>query len=96
MNTREDRAKLKKLLIILESEFCPTILMGRLVGKIHPETDSVMQWYMQAGNITTTIKFKVYFTLPALSATHVVTCKCHVDDFAKGIYNMILGQDILT
>ena len=54
-----------------------------------------MQWHTQAGNITTNIKVKVYFTLPALSMTNVVTWKCHVDDFAKVRYNMILGQDIL-
>ena len=55
-----------------------------------------MQWHMQAGNIPTNLKVKVDFILPALSATNFVTCKCHVDDSAKGRYDMILGQDILT
>ena len=48
-----------------------------------------MQWNTQAGNITTNLKVKVYFTLPELNATNIVTWKCHVDDYAKGIYNMI-------
>ena len=54
-----------------------------------------MQWHMQAGNLTTKFKVKVDFTLPALSATNVVTWNCHLDDSAKGRYNMILGRDIL-
>ena len=39
---------------------------------------------------------KVDFTLPALSAMNVVTWKFHVDESAKGQYNMILGQDLLS
>ena len=54
-----------------------------------------MQWNKQVGNITTSIKVKVDFTLTELSATDVVTWSFHVDDFAKGRYNMILGQDLL-
>ena len=43
-----------------------------------------MQWHTQAGNITTNIKVKVDFTLPALRATNVVTWRCHIDDSVKG------------
>ena len=56
----------------------------------------MMQSHTQAGNITTNSKVKVDFTLTALSAMNVVTWKCHVNDSAKGRYNMILGRDILT
>ena len=55
-----------------------------------------MQWHTQAGNITTNIKVEVDFTLPALSATNVVMWKCHMDDSAKGRYDIIVGRDILT
>ena len=55
-----------------------------------------MQWHTQASNITTNIKVKVYFTLPALSAMNVVTWKFHVDESAKGRYDMILGWDLLS
>ena len=58
--------------------------MRRLVEKINPDKYAVMQWHMQAGNITTNIKVKVYLTLPKLSETNVVMWKCHVDDSAKG------------
>ena len=47
--------------------------MGRLVRKLHPEKDAVMQWHTQAGNITTNLKVKVDFTLPALITTNAVT-----------------------
>ena len=50
-----------------------------------------MHWHTQAGNITTNLKVGVYFTLPTISATNVLTWKCHVDDSAKGGYDMILG-----
>ena len=51
---------------------------------------------MQAGNVTTNHKVKVDFTLPALSVTNVVMWKCHMDDSAKGRYDIILGQYLLT
>ena len=70
--------------------------MGRLVEKLHPEKYAVMQWHMQAGNITTNLKVKVDFTLPELVMTNVLTWKIHVDNSAKGRYYMILGQYILT
>ena len=69
---------------------------GKASKTISPEKYAPMQWHMQARNITINLKVKVYFILPALSATNVVTWKCHVDDSAKGRYNMILGRDILT
>ena len=53
-----------------------------------------MQWHAQASNITTNIKVKIYFTLPKLSATKKLTENCHVNDYAKGRYDMILGRDI--
>ena len=54
----------------------------------------MMQWHMQALNITTNLKVKVYFNLTSLSATNFMTWKCHVDDSAKVSYDMILGRDI--
>ena len=55
-----------------------------------------MHWNTQAGNITTNIEVKIYFTLPALSATNVVTWNCHVVDSTKGKYDIILGRYLLT
>ena len=53
-----------------------------------------MQLHTQAGNSNTDIMVKLYFTFPELSAMNVVTSKGHVDDSAKGRYNMILGRDL--
>ena len=96
MNTRKGEEKFKNFQIILDSGYSSTIVARRIVGKLNPDKDAVMQWYTQAGNITNDLKVKVYFTLPALSATNIVTWKCHVDESAKGRYNMILGRDLLT
>ena len=40
------------------------------------------------------MKVKIDFTLPELSAAKIVTWECHVDDFAKGRYDIILGRDL--
>ena len=55
-----------------------------------------MQWHMQSGNITTIIRVKVDFTLSELISTNAVTWKCHVDDSAKGRYDMIIGKYLFT
>ena len=55
-----------------------------------------MQWHTQSRNITTNVKVKVDFTLLALSTKFFVTWKCHVDESAKGRYNMLLGKYVLT
>ena len=73
-----------------------TIVLGRLIEKLNDEKDASIQWNTKAGNITTNIKVKIYFTLPALSATNVVTWNCHVYDSAKGGYDIILVRDPLT
>ena len=96
MNTRKGRAKFKNFRILLDSGCSSTIVMRRLVQKLRPEIYAMVQWKTQAGNITTDVKVKVYFTLPALSAKNVVTWKCHVDDSAKDRYDMILGRYLLT
>ena len=96
MNTRRVRVKFKDFRILLDSGCRSTILMGRIVKKLSPEEDSVMQWHTQDGNINTNLKVKVDLPLPPLSATNVMTWKFHVDEFAKGRYDMILGQYVLT
>ena len=55
-----------------------------------------MQWNTQAGNITTNLNFNIDFTLLALSTTNVVTWDFHVNDSAKGRYDIILGRYLLT
>ena len=39
---------------------------------------------------------KVDFCLLEFSAAKIVTWICHVDESTKGIYNMILGRDLIT
>ena len=96
MNTRKGKSKFKNFCILLDTGCSSTIVMVRLVEKLSAEKDAPMQWNTKAGNITTNIKVKVDFTLPALNGTYVIKWICHVDDSNKGRQNMILGQDILT
>ena len=69
--------------------------MVTMVKKLHSEKYAVMQWHTQAGKITTNIRVKIYLILPALSATNVSEWECHVDNSAKIICDMILGQDLI-
>ena len=55
-----------------------------------------MQWNTQAGDIITILKLKVDFTLPVIITTNGMTWKCHVDDFAKGRCDIILGRYLLS
>ena len=63
--------------------------------KLTPKEDNVIKWHTQAGGITTSLKVKIYFTLPELSKTQNLAWNCHVDDSAKGRYDMILGGYLL-
>ena len=70
--------------------------MISIFEKLILEKDAVIQWNTQAGNITTNIKVEVDFTLTTLSTKNIVTWNFHMDDSAKGRYNMILGIDLST
>ena len=96
MNNRKGKAKFKKFRILLESGCISTVVMGRLIEKLHPKKDAPIKWNTQARNITTNIKVNIDFTLPTLSTKNVVTWKCHADDSAKGGYDIILVGDLLT
>ena len=43
INTRKGKAKFKKFQILLDSECSSTIVMGRLIEKLHPKEDAVIQ-----------------------------------------------------
>ena len=85
MDTRKGRVKFKNFRVLLDIGCSSRIAMRRIGQKSCPEKDAVMQWKTKAGNITTNLKVNVYFTLPALSETNVVTWKCHVDDSDKRV-----------
>ena len=63
LNIKNGRAKFKNFRIILDIVCSSTILIRRLVDKLDPEKYYVIQWQTQAGNITTTFKVNVDFTL---------------------------------
>ena len=96
MNTISGKAKFKNFRILFYSGRISTVVMGRLVEKVSPKKEAVLQWHTQAGNNNTNIKVEVKFTLPKVSVKIVVTWKCHVDESTKGRYDMILGKYVLT
>ena len=95
MNSRKGKPKFKNFRNLLDSRCSSTIVMGRLVKKVGLEKYAPMQWNTKSGNITTNLKVRIDFTLPALSATNAMTWNCHVDDYAKGRFYMILEPDLL-
>ena len=78
-----------------QSGYSICILYGQRFHPYSTEKNAPMQWNTKAENITTNIKVNIDSTLPALSAANVVVCNFHVDDSAKGRYDMILGRDLL-
>ena len=96
MDTRKGRAKLKIFRVLLDIGCSSTIVMIRLAEKLRLERYAVMQWQTQDGNITTNFKVKVDFTLTTLIPNNVVIWKYHLDDSARGRYDIILGRDLLT
>ena len=73
MNTRKGKAKFKNFQILLDSRCSSTIVVGRIVKKLNPGKYAVMQWNTHAVNITTNLKVKLDFTLPALRAVNIMT-----------------------
>ena len=53
-------------------------------------------WEAQSGKFTTQKKASIEFCLPEFSVTMIVTWECHVNESTIGIYNVILGRDLLT
>ena len=72
------------------------IVMRRLIEINNPKKDAVMKRNMQAVNITTNMKVKIFFTFPELRTTKILMWNFNIDDFANGRYDMILGRYILT
>ena len=95
MNTQKGKARFKKFRILLDSGCISTIVIRRLITKLNLKEDAVIQWCSEARNITTNIKVKIYLTLPKLRAKKTVTWNWHMNDYAKGRYDTILGRDIL-
>ena len=95
MNTQKGRVKFKNFHILLDGRCSSTIIIRRLIKNLYTKIYTVMQWHMQEGNITNNIKVDIYFTLPELSATKIMTWNCHVDESANGRYDMILGINLL-
>ena len=78
MNTQKGKDRFKNFQILLNSGCSSTIVMVRIIKKLHPKEDTVVQWHMQAGSITTNLKVNIDFTLTELSATKIVTWNYHV------------------
>ena len=72
------------------SGYSSIIVMRRLLYDLELEENDVMQWHKQAGIITNNLKYIIYFIIPKISATKIMTWKCHVDEPIKGRYSMIL------
>ena len=96
MNTKMGRFKFKIFLIVFNSRYKSENITIRLIIKLKTKEYDVMQWHKKAGSITTTLKVNIYVTLPEFSAIENMMWEYHVDESAKGRYNMFLGKDIFT
>ena len=53
------------------------------------------KWHTQEVSFTNNIKVELYFTVPELSVTKIITWNFHANDSDKGIYDMVLERDLL-
>ena len=97
MNTRSGRKRFINLQILLESGSSSTIVIGKLTSKLkRKKPPEITTWETQAGKFTTSQKVNVDFCLTELSATKIVSWKCHVDNKTNSRYDMILDIELLT
>ena len=92
MNTRRGKAKFKNFRILLDSRCSYRSVMRSIMKNFEIKEGSVVEYHIQADNITTNLKVKIYFTLPEFSTTKTVTWNCHVYDTANGRYDIIRGR----
>ena len=71
-------------------------MMRRIIPKLIPKEEYVMQWHTNAGNITNILKVKLDFTLLEFSATENCLWNGPVNDSVKNKYDVILGRYLLT
>ena len=73
VNIQNGRAKFKNFRILLDNVCGSTVVIRKLLTKLNPKEEYMMQWHTQAGNITTSLRVKICFNLPELSLTKIVT-----------------------
>ena len=59
MSTHKGRAKFKSSRILFNSGCSSKIMIRKLITKINPKRDNLMQWHKKAGNITTNINVEI-------------------------------------
>ena len=96
MNTHSGREKFENFRIILDSRSSATIVIGKPTSKLRTKEAKKTTLEIQYGKFTNSKKVNVDFCLPNFIETKIVTWKCHVDNSTNGIYDMILGRDLLT
>ena len=69
--------------------------MVKLMSKLKTKEVETTTWETQSGKLKISKKVKVDFGLLEISATKIVTWKCHVDESTNGRYNMILVRYLL-
>ena len=95
MSTCRGRVIHKNAWLLLDRGCSSAVVIMRLMLKLLKTKYPVTQWQIQAGNITTDHKVKIYLTSPDFSVTKHLTWNFCVDDFAKSSYNVILGRYLL-
>ena len=85
------------LCIILDGGYSSMIINGRmnpnLISKYKPVASR--DWSTQTLNCMNNYMVNVEFSLPVLYVTKILTLKCHVNDSAEGIYDMIVRMSYL-
>ena len=82
--------------MLLDSGFSSTTINGQMNNVFINTLVNCTKWSTQAETFTDNFMVKVELSLSVISATKIMTWKCHMDDSTAGRYNMISGRDLLT
>jgi hypothetical protein len=95
IQTMLGRPKTKGIRILFDSGSSQTYVKRSCVKNLHLHNGSVTMWNLAAGQIKTSERCAVHFSLPEFSPLRTVAWYMHVGTLKNVHYDMIIGNDLL-
>ena len=97
LNTSLGKPKPVTIRALLDSGASETLVASKFVKKLRTKnsTQGTTTWSTPAGELKTSQKVKVQFTIPELQEKRLLEWNVHVAE-DMGAYDMIIGRDIMT
>jgi hypothetical protein len=95
IQTTLGRPKTKGIRILFDSGSSQTHVKRSFVKKLNLRNETVATWNTAAGQIKTSERCVVHFSLPEFSPTRTIVWDMHVSTLDNIQYDMIIGNDLL-